>query len=534
MAKPILTATGTTAKSQGLVGDGNGQVATWSSAGQEWVSGPGVSGTGGGGQTFFFNFGNQTNITPNSVVPQSTGSNPTTSPSLLGPTYNATATAVTYANVPYSATAYTLIAGFVTAPSVPNVTQIFSGLWDFNIWMAATGATNGPTQMSVTARVYIMSGNGLAYGNAAGGAGAGVPLAVSDDVYLYDQKTLAQYILNVTMPQTVILATDRIYIELYARRNESSGGARGIDIRFETARPSHVHTTIQVPVNLATDVSGILPTANGGTGAGTGTFPSINTVFAGASTGSAALPTFRPLVAADLPTTTIAKGGTNLTSYTQGDLLYASATDTLAKRTIGLTGQVLTVSGGLPTWASPATSGTVTSVSTVDTGMGLTLTTTNGTTTPQITLGGVLAVAKGGTGAITLTGYVKGSGTASLFASATIPATDVTSIPYDVSGEVGGTPTVSTEVFHFKAVRAWSLAASGHQGGQVTNPSTDVVCTVYKNASSIGTITFGASGTFSSSVSATSFAAGDILKVMTPSAINAISNPYFTFVGTVG
>lgn len=48
-------------------------------------------------------------------------------------------------------------------------------------------------------------------------------------------------------------------------------------------------------------------------------------------------------------------GGTAQTTYASGDLLYASAANTLAKRTIGSTGQVLTVSGGLPTWATPAT-----------------------------------------------------------------------------------------------------------------------------------------------------------------------------------
>jgi hypothetical protein len=45
-------------------------------------------------------------------------------------------------------------------------------------------------------------------------------------------------------------------------------------------------------------------------------------------------------------------GGTAQTTYTTGDLLYASASNTLAKRAIGTTGQVLTVSGGVPTWAS--------------------------------------------------------------------------------------------------------------------------------------------------------------------------------------
>lgn len=55
-------------------------------------------------------------------------------------------------------------------------------------------------------------------------------------------------------------------------------------------------------------------------------------------------------------------GGTGQSSWTAGDLLYASASNTLAKRSIGSTGQVLTVSGGLPTWA------TITSVGTVTTG----------------------------------------------------------------------------------------------------------------------------------------------------------------------
>ena len=47
-------------------------------------------------------------------------------------------------------------------------------------------------------------------------------------------------------------------------------------------------------------------------------------------------------------------GGTGFSSYTKGDILYASDTDVLSKRTIGTAGQVLTVSGGVPVWATPA------------------------------------------------------------------------------------------------------------------------------------------------------------------------------------
>jgi len=68
--------------------------------------------------------------------------------------------------------------------------------------------------------------------------------------------------------------------------------------------------------------------------------------------GSAGVPTFRALVAADLPTVTVAKGGTNITSYTTGDILYASAANTLSKLPIGTNGQFLTITSGVPAWGS--------------------------------------------------------------------------------------------------------------------------------------------------------------------------------------
>ena len=45
-----------------------------------------------------------------------------------------------------------------------------------------------------------------------------------------------------------------------------------------------------------------------------------------------------------------ARGGTGQNSWTKGDLLYASADNTLAKLAIGTTGQVLTIASGLPAW----------------------------------------------------------------------------------------------------------------------------------------------------------------------------------------
>lgn len=50
-------------------------------------------------------------------------------------------------------------------------------------------------------------------------------------------------------------------------------------------------------------------------------------------------------------------GGTGIASFATGDMLYASAANVLSKRTIGTTGQVLTVVSGVPAWATPAAGG---------------------------------------------------------------------------------------------------------------------------------------------------------------------------------
>jgi hypothetical protein len=50
-------------------------------------------------------------------------------------------------------------------------------------------------------------------------------------------------------------------------------------------------------------------------------------------------------------TLNVASGGTNVTTYTTGDILYASATNTLSKLAIGTNGYVLTSNGTIPSWA---------------------------------------------------------------------------------------------------------------------------------------------------------------------------------------
>ncbi len=57
----------------------------------------------------------------------------------------------------------------------------------------------------------------------------------------------------------------------------------------------------------------------------------------------------------------VSRGGTNISSYTTGDLLYASGASTIAKLGIGSTGNVLKVAAGLPSWGSAGAALAVTS-----------------------------------------------------------------------------------------------------------------------------------------------------------------------------
>lgn len=104
-------------------------------------------------------------------------------------------------------------------------------------------------------------------------------------------------------------------------------------------------------------------------------------------------------------------GGTGFSSYTVGDILYADTTSSLSKLAGVNTGSAL-ISGGTGVAPSYGKIGLSTHVS------------------------GTLPVDNGGTGAATLTGYVKGTGTTAMTASATIPTSDLSG---SISVANGGT-----------------------------------------------------------------------------------------------
>lgn len=100
-----------------------------------------------------------------------------------------------------------------------------------------------------------------------------------------------------------------------------------------------------------------------------------------------------------------AYGGTGLSAYTTGDLLYASGTTTISKLGIGTSGQYLSSTGSAPQWSSPAAL-----TKTDDTNVTLTLGGSASTAllnAASITVGwtGQLATTRGGTG---LSSYTAG------------------------------------------------------------------------------------------------------------------------------
>jgi hypothetical protein len=148
-----------------------------------------------------------------------------------------------------------------------------------------------------------------------------------------------------------------------------------------------------------------------------------------------------------IPTITIAKGGTNITTYTTGDILYGSNTNVLSKLGIGSTGQVLTVVSGVPAWADAGIASSVENdfVIKFDTGSteGTDLYTFDGSAakTIDIKAGGAITIGKTA-GNITI-GHTDTSSQASVTAAS---RTYVTAVTLDTYGHVTGLTTAAETV----------------------------------------------------------------------------------------
>jgi hypothetical protein len=136
---------------------------------------------------------------------------------------------------------------------------------------------------------------------------------------------------------------------------------------------------------------------------------------------------------------------------------------------------------------------------------------------------GTLNVSRGGTGATTLTGYVKGSGTSTMTASATIPTSDLTGTLGVANGGTGAaTLTGIVKGTGTSALTAGTVSLTSEvtgtlpvaNGGTGVTASTGTVAVVLSNSPTLVTPTLGAA-------SATSVAA----------ALGSVGAPSYTFTG---
>lgn len=143
-------------------------------------------------------------------------------------------------------------------------------------------------------------------------------------------------------------------------------------------------------------------------------------------------------------------GGTGFSTYATGDIIYASATDTLSKLAAGTNGYILTLAAGVPTWAAAPASG-VTTISFGTTGL-----TPSTASSGAVSVAGTLVAANGGTGqsSYTVGDLLYASGTTTL---SKLP--DVATGSVLVSGGVGVSPAYST------TPTVTSITAPTHLGG---------------------------------------------------------------------
>ena len=236
-----------------------------------------------------------------------------------------------------------------------------------------------------------------------------------------------------------------------------------------------VPTWNQNTTGTADNVTGVVAIANGGSGQ---------------TTASAAFNALSPITAT-------------------GDLILGTGVNTASRLAIGSNGYLLSSDGTTASW-QPAPAGGVT---TFDAGTtGLTPTTA---TAGAISLAGTLVVGNGGTGATTLTGYVKGAGTSALTASSTIPNTDVTGLGTmstqnansvavtggAIDGTTIGATTASTGAFT-------TVSASGVITSTVTTGTAPFTVASTTQVANLNAATAGTAGSATTATTATNLAGG--------------------------
>ena len=229
-----------------------------------------------------------------------------------------------------SATLDTLITGG-TAIMVLTDNTTSAGTWKAYSYIPASYDFNNTSASFGNATITNAVWNGTTIGTAYGGTGLTTFAAANYALY----STSASVLVAGTLPvaaggtaATTFTANGILYGNGTGALGVTSAGTTGQVLIGNTgAAPTWGALSGSAVTTFQTSLSGLTP----------------NTATSGAVT-----------LAGTLGTTS---GGTGLTSYTTGDILYASATNTLSKLAAGTNGYILTLASGVPSWAANSATG---------------------------------------------------------------------------------------------------------------------------------------------------------------------------------
>lgn len=263
------------------------------------------------------------------------------------------------------------LAGNVTAPNVPTGTTLETYNLGGTNTVIANVAVAASSNFAVLryngtylAKTALVSGDEIGGLNGWGATGINIPSNPNASVKMFANQNWSvgangTYISLLTTPNGSATQAEVIRLENDAGVTVPAtvtGGDKGAGTI--NAGGLYVNGSA-VLTSAVTSVSG---TTNRITSTG-GTTPVID--ISASYVGQTSITTLGTLTTGAASTGFIIGGVTmTLSSDATGDIYYRNSSGILTRLGIGSTGNILTVSGGLPSWAAPATSGTVTSIAT--------------------------------------------------------------------------------------------------------------------------------------------------------------------------
>jgi len=246
-----------------------------------------------------------------------------------------------------------------TTANFGNAT-ITNALWNGTTIATGYGGTGLTTFAAANNAIYSTSSSALAAGTLPIAAGGTAATTFTTNGVLYGNGTSALGVTGAGTTGQVLIATTS------GAPTWGSVPSTGAVTTFQTSLSG---LTPSSATSGAVTLAGTLGATSGGTGYST---TAVGDLLQGGATNTwsklAAVATGNALISGGVTTASswgkigltthvsgtlpIGNGGTNLTAYTTGDIIYASATNTLSALGIGSTNQVLTVAGGIPTWAA--------------------------------------------------------------------------------------------------------------------------------------------------------------------------------------